>query len=73
MTYRNIKSVSAYYGIAIESIDCDKEKNLSLMSKYLIMEAPTILLFNGKHEVFRASGLKSLESLMRDFEEIINK
>lgn len=73
ITGPNIRSAAAYYNLTLEEVNADDDKNHNLVIKYAVMEAPTIVLLQYGKEVWRTSGLKSVESLVQDLDEFINK
>lgn len=71
MTGPAIKSVSSYYNIPIEEVDCSNEKNDNLVTKFNVLSTPTIILLDETVEVYRAQGLKNVEILKSELKEYI--
>lgn len=63
-----IKSAAAYHNLVIQEIDCNDPKDEDLIKKHDVMSLPTIVLLRDGVSVFKTDGLKSVESLLLDFE-----
>ena len=68
ITGPNVRSAAAYYNLVIQEIDCNNPKDEGLVKKHDVMSLPTIVLLRDGVSVFKTDGLKSVESLLQDFE-----
>lgn len=66
-----VKAATSYYNLLLEEINCDDDKNESLIKKYNIMSLPVIIVLQHGKEVYRTEGFKTAGILIEEFANFI--
>ena len=61
-----LKDLKTHYGEALSIIKIDVDKNNALASSYRVQGVPTLILFRDGQQVWRQSGVLTVQQLIAD-------